>query len=359
MKLKVIKTDCRNPYMNLAAEEHLTFNAEEGEVILYLWQNAHTVVIGRNQNPWRECNVERIKQDGVYLARRMSGGGAVYHDLGNLNFTFIARDGLYDIGRQTDVILLACRLMGVNAVKTGRNDLTVDGKKFSGHAYYSSNGYNYHHGTVMMCVASEDLPKYLRVSEAKLKSKGVASVRSRVANLVDYIPEEYITSVFGSDRLQGSAYVRDCGQEGGQLICPGSSKMEDLIFSMQDAMVRAAEREYRCRAEFIPLPEIPEELVEKYSSEEWRLGTKIPFEKDIERRFEWGGVEIQLCMRGEYIEQCRIYSDSLETEIFGILEDLITGCRYDASELLGVRLPNGVSSRGYEVLELIASSIDR
>ena len=190
MKLKIIRTDNTNPYVNLALEEHLTMNAKEDEVLLYLWQNAHTVVIGRNQNPWRECDVEAIKRDDVYLARRISGGGAVYHDMGNLNFTFVARDGLFDVEKQTEVILLACRLLGVNAIKTGRNDLTVDEKKFSGHAYFSSNGYNYHHGTIMMKVNGEDLTKYLNVPDSKLKSKGVASVRSRVTNLCEHIKDD-------------------------------------------------------------------------------------------------------------------------------------------------------------------------
>ena len=214
-RLRVIKTDCTDPYVNLAAEEYLTMNAEEGVMTLFLWQNAHTVVIGKNQNPWRECNVEAIKRDNIYLARRMSGGGAVYHDLGNLNFTFIAKDGLFDIERQTDVILLACRLLGINAVKNGRNDLTVADKKFSGHAYFSSHGYNYHHGTIMMDVKGDDLSKYLNVSAAKLKSKGVASVRSRVTNLIEHV----------SGELEGA-------------------DTKTLILAMQDAMVRRASREY-------------------------------------------------------------------------------------------------------------------
>ena len=325
MKLIVRKTDNTNPYENLAMEEYLTFSAAENEMTLFLWQNAHTVVIGRNQNPWRECNVERIKQDGVYLARRMSGGGAVYHDLGNLNFTFAARDGLYDVEKQTDVILLACRLMGIHAEKTGRNDLTADGKKFSGHAYFSSDGYNYHHGTVMMDVVPEDMPKYLRVSEAKLKSKGVSSVRSRVTNLREFLPE---------------------------------MPREEMISRMQDAMVRAAERVYGCEAEYLELPECPEDLVRKYSSEEWRLGTRIPFEKEIEHRFDWGEVEIQLAMRGEYIKSCKIYSDALETEVFSAIEELLTGYRYDKGEIRRLNLPRGISATAYEVLELVASSIE-
>lgn len=329
-RLRVIRTDCTDPYVNLAAEEHLTMNAKEGEVTLFLWQNAHTVVIGKNQNPWRECDVEAIKRDGIYLARRISGGGAVYHDMGNLNFTFIAGDDLFDIERQTDVILLACRLLGINASKTGRNDLTVGGKKFSGHAYFSSGGCNYHHGTIMMDVVSEDLSKYLNVSEAKLKSKGVASVRSRVTNLREHVGEPLRTA-----------------------------DTKELIAAMQDAMVRAASREYGTEAAWEELPKTPQKLLDKYASEEWRLGTRIPFEKVIEHRFEWGGVEIQLAMKGEYIKDCRIYSDALETEVFDIVEELVKGRRYDAGEIHSLReeLPEGASATAYEILGLIAKSI--
>ena len=329
-RLKVIRTDCTDPYVNLAAEEYLTMNAEDGVMTLFLWQNAHTVVIGKNQNPWRECNVEAIKRDSIYLARRMSGGGAVYHDLGNLNFTFIAKDGLFDIARQTDVILLACRLLGINAVKTGRNDLTVTGRKFSGHAYFSSGGFNYHHGTIMMDVKGDDLSKYLNVSAAKLKSKGVESVRSRVTNLREHVD--------------------------GAL---GEADTKELILAMQDAMVRAASREYGCEAETEDLPEIPQTLLDKYASEEWRLGTRIPFTKEIEHRFEWGGVEIQLEMKGEYIRNCRIYSDALETEVFDTIEDLIKDCRYDAGDIQGLsaRLPEGTSATAHEILGLMAKSI--
>ena len=149
MKLRYTETDCTNPFINLATEEYMTFHAAEGEVTMYLWQNANTVVIGKNQNPWRECRVESMREGDCKLARRISGGGAVYHDLGNLNFTFIAREDEYDIPKQTEVILEAVRLLGINAEKTGRNDLTIDGMKFSGHAYYQSNGYCYHHGTIM------------------------------------------------------------------------------------------------------------------------------------------------------------------------------------------------------------------
>ena len=107
------------------------------------------------------------------------------------------------------------------------------------------------------------------------------------------------------------------------------------------------------------LPEIPQELLSKYASEEWRLGTKIPFTKEIEHRFEWGGVEIQLAMKGEYIRDCRIYSDALETEVFDVLEELIRDCRYDAGDIRGLsaKLPEGISATAYEILGLISKSI--
>ena len=128
---------------------------------------------------------------------------------------------------------------------------------------------------------------------------------------------------------------------------------------MQDAMVRAASREYGCEAETEDLPEIPQILLDKYASEEWRLGTRIPFTKEIEHRFEWGGVEIQLEMKGEYIRNCRIYSDALETEVFDVIENLIIDCRYDAEDIRGLstRLPGGTSATAYEILGLIAKSI--
>lgn len=329
MKLKIIRTDVTNPYENLALEELLTMNASEGEVLLYLWQNAHTVVIGRNQNPWRECDVEAIKRDGIYLARRMSGGGAVYHDMGNLNFTFIARDDLFDIAKQTDVILLACRLLGINAVKNGRNDLTVEEKKFSGHAYFSTGGCNYHHGTIMMNVVPEDLSKYLNVPDSKLKSKGVASVKSRVTNLVDHISDEELAG----------------------------KPLPVQIETMKNALVLAAEKVYDAEAISSDAPKVPQHLIDKYTSEEWRLGVRIPFEKNIIHRFEWGEVEVQLAMKGEYINEVKIYSDSLETEIFSTVEDLLRSRKYDAAEIGALKAPLGTSATANEILKYIAMSI--
>ena len=140
-KIYTIESGCFNPYQNMGLEEYLMYQAGEDECILYLWQNERTVVIGRNQNAWKECQTEELEGDGGYLARRLSGGGAVFHDLGNLNFTFLVRKENFNVEKQTEVILRAVNSLGIHAEKSGRNDITVDGCKFSGNAYLRSGDY--------------------------------------------------------------------------------------------------------------------------------------------------------------------------------------------------------------------------
>ena len=135
-KLTYIESDQVNPYKNLAVEEYLLLHCEDKECILYLWQNQNTVVIGRNQNAWKECKVTKLEEENGHLARRLSGGGAVYHDLGNLNFTFLVNKDEYSLEKQLQVIINAMGRLGLKAEKSGRNDILIDGKKFSGNAFY-------------------------------------------------------------------------------------------------------------------------------------------------------------------------------------------------------------------------------
>lgn len=179
---KILITASRNPYHNQALEACLLDSVEE-DVILYLWQNERTVFIGKNQNAFAECDVDLLEEEGGKLARRTSGGGAVYHDLGNLNFTFLMKREDQDIEKEDSVILKVLSSLGIEAERNGRNDLLVQGKKFSGHAYYKGKKAAYHHGTLMIDLNKEDAVKYLRPSKRKLEKKGVPSVRSRIIDL--------------------------------------------------------------------------------------------------------------------------------------------------------------------------------
>ena len=183
IKLRVFVSESLDVYHNQAIEKYFLDRIEDDEVILYLWQNDKTIVIGANQDAYGECDIEKLEKDGGHLARRITGGGAVYHDKGNLNFTFITPKALYDLSKQEEVILKALDCLGIRAAKTGRNDLVIDGRKFSGHAYYKGKKSRLHHGTLMLEVDEGRLQDYLRVSLAKLHSKNVASVRSRIINL--------------------------------------------------------------------------------------------------------------------------------------------------------------------------------
>ena len=188
-RLYAIAAEGTDPYENLALEAYLLERVPPGECILYLWQNQRTVVIGRNQHASNECRIQALEADGGHLVRRLSGGGAVYHDLGNLNFTFLTVRRDYDVARQTETILQAVRALGIPAEKNGRNDLTAAGGKFSGHAYYQTGEQCYHHGTLMVSVDLSPLAAYLQVSPLKLEAKGVKSVRARVVNLTQFRPE--------------------------------------------------------------------------------------------------------------------------------------------------------------------------
>ena len=295
-----ISSDSASPYCNLGLEEFLLGEVRQDECVLYLWQNRHTVVIGVNQNPWKECHVRELEQDGGFLARRMSGGGAVFHDLGNLNFTFLAHEENYNVDRQLEVIMDAVNRFGIRAEKSGRNDILVDGKKFSGNAFYHSNGRCYHHGTLLVDVNMSDLSRYLQVSPAKLQSKGVSSVRSRVINLKELAPD--IT-----------------------------------IPALQQALIEAFGHVYGGRP--IPFPaerlnaSDRKRMEEKYASWDWRLGRKLPFTVEYNQRFAWGDLTLQFCVEGGVIRDAAVYSDGMETHFIQAIGDSLKGVVFASKDI--------------------------
>lgn len=296
--LYVVKTDCTDPYKNLALEEHLLLNAGE-DVILYLWQNRHTVVIGRNQNPWAECRTSLLEEEGGHLARRLSGGGAVYHDLGNLNFTFLCKDEHYDLQKQLSVIQEACRLCGIDATFSGRNDLLADGRKFSGNAFYHSKGFSYHHGTLLIDTDMNRLARYLSPPKAKLESKGVTSVRSRVVNLKELSPT---------------------------LTCA----------KMKEYTTRAFEAVYGQKALLLPVPEeaILLPMAEKYASADWLYGRPIPFNCTIQSQFAWGHLQVLIEVNGGVIENVQVYTDAMDFALAEQLRGALIGIPFRSEELV-------------------------
>ncbi len=190
MKAYCYESSSFNPYYNLALEESFgELIQKEKALILYFWQNDNTIVIGRNQNAYTECNLEYVRAHNITIARRKTGGGAVYHDKGNLNYSVILPMEVYDKQRSTKMIVNGLHRAGIFAEVNGRNDILLNGKKISGNAYYSNEFMGLHHGTILFDVNLDVMKQSLNVSEAKLAKRGIKSVKSRVANLCELYPK--------------------------------------------------------------------------------------------------------------------------------------------------------------------------
>lgn len=284
---RIICSSSYNPWQNLAIEEYLLKKVKKSEVILYLWQNDNTIVIGRNQNPWKECQCKEFEEYGGKIARRLSGGGTVFHDIGNLNFTFVMDKNLYDLEKQLKVILKAVNNLGINAKFSGRNDILVDERKFSGNAFYEDESSAYHHGTILVNANMDKLSKYLKVSKEKIASKGIDSVRSRVINLKSIKPD--LTIEVLKDSLI-SSFVEVYG---------GSSTVEYI-----------KENEYTIQ-----------DLFNKYSSWEWKYGETPKFDINFVNRFKWGEIDLNLNFKNGMIDSLAIYSDAMNSKLIKDMEN--------------------------------------
>lgn len=201
---KVYFSHGTNVFFNIAYEDYLFRTAKPDERILYLWKNESTVIIGRTQNAWKECNVEKLTADGVCLARRETGGGAVFQDVHNLCFTIICANGSFDKEKNTAFICDVLRSFKIDAVPNGRNDIEVNGYKVSGSAFRFGKDVSLHHGTLLVNTDLNRLTKYLTPSIKKMQAKGVSSVRSRVENLSTFCDD---LSVEVLERKIGRAHV--------------------------------------------------------------------------------------------------------------------------------------------------------
>lgn len=287
--IEIYLSNSFNPEFNLSVEEWLMKQSKDDTILMFLWQNKNTIVIGRNQNPYKECDIPKLEQDNVKLIRRLSGGGAVYHDKGNLNFTFISSDKNYDVQTNIEIILNALSKFGINGSFNGRNDIIAEGKKFSGNAFFSEENINCHHGTILIDVNLEKLSKYLTVSDLKLESKGIDSVSSRVINL---------------KQLNNNLSVE----------------------VVKTALIESFEEMYRTRGIVKIIDEeniFIDEYITKYNSWQWNYSQSPNFSMQFEEKFKWGIIEFNFSSSDGIITQCKIYSDSLVLENFKALEDLL------------------------------------
>lgn len=286
-------------WLNLARDGYFLENNKKGDVILYFYVNKNAVIIGRNQNAWKECIIANMDADGVQLVRRHSGGGAVFHDNGNLNFSFITDEKHYDLNRQMRVILNAVSKLGLKAELSGRNDITVDGKKFSGNAFSLAKGNRSHHGTILVNADLTKLSNYLCVSKEKMRSKGIDSVRARVCN-----------------------------------ICELSSGL--TVEAMRRLVIESFIEEYGAASEYVfdgtALAEV-EERRERLASWEWRFGKTPQFDFETDKRFSFGDTQIYFNLRDGVIRETKVYSDCLDTELTTEIENALTGVHFRKEEI--------------------------
>jgi len=286
-------------YYNLALDEYLLNTLSEDDKILYLYVNEKAVIIGRNQNPWIECNLNQLNADGVQLVRRISGGGAVYHDSGNLNFSFICGEKNYDEAHQTWMILKALNEFGIEAETTGRNDIAVNGRKISGNAYCRRGKMYQRHGTLLISSDMSVFDRYLVVPKTKLVAKGVKSVRSRIMNLSEMNSEISVESL---SKMLEKVYGENVGE------------VEKYILSED------AESEVR-------------KIREKAESWQWRMGEAPAFDCVIENRFSFGTAQICLKVKNGLICECEIFTDSLDTALPERIRPLFLKLRFDKDEI--------------------------
>lgn len=293
IKLQIILGNQHNPYLNLAVESNLLDNFLPNTISLFLWKNRQTVVIGTNQNPYSECDIDSLLTEGGFLARRRTGGGAVYHDLGNLNFSFVADKNIYDVKRQMQVIQKALLDFNLETEVSGRNDITYQGRKFSGNAFAKTKNQGLHHGTILIKTDSERLQKYLKVKPAKLHKHGVKSVSSRVINLsevADITSENiipHLTKAF-EDVYQGTATI---------------ISFDDLC---DDKAIR---------------------LSQQIGSNEYLFGKWKEFHTKKSATFDWGSIDLDIDIDEEngIIKDINIASDSLEPKSIEAAIELLKG----------------------------------
>ena len=292
-----------DPSWNLALEQYVFDNLPRDRVWLMLWQNDNAIIIGKHQNTLAEINEAFVQAQGIRVVRRLSGGGAVYHDLGNLNYTLIADENsdTMDFGRFCRPVIRALAACGVKAELNGRNDMTIQGQKFSGNAQYRKNGRIMHHGTLLFDSRMQMLAGALQVDEEKIKAKGVKSVRSRVTNIRPHLPQDMTLAEFRTKLLESIL-----------------QEMPGAAYTLTEADLAAVEAIRR----------------ERYGTWEWNYGRSPACDVRKKRRFEGcGTIEAFLTLKQGRIEAISFRGDFFSPEDPAILSAKLSGAPLEPSAL--------------------------
>lgn len=306
MPIRIFKSSDNNPWFNLATEDMIFRDMDPSVPTLFLWQNQPNIVIGRHQNPWAECDLPAMEEQGVLLTRRQSGGGAVYQDLGNSCWTFLSGKSAYSVEQNFELVVEALRRLGVTAEVSGRNDITVEGRKVSGSAFKLAPDRAFHHGTMLLHTDLARLGQLLRPDPRKLQSKGVASVRSRVANLNEWVAD--------------LDHARFC---------------EVMVDVFRDHHGEPAPVEDLDRASLESIPTLAR-YYEQQADWAWRFGETPDFAVHLSTRFPWGLVDVHLdAERGE-VTRAQVFSDSLRPDLIDAVAAALPGTRYTGDALASV-----------------------
>lgn len=289
-----------DPRINLAIEEYCLKHLDPEETYLLFYINQPSIIIGKNQNTIEEINTKYVDENGIIVVRRLSGGGAVYHDLGNLNFSFIMKDdgnSFHNFKKFTEPVVAALKRLGVDAELSGRNDLMANGRKISGNAQFSTKGRMFSHGTLLFDSEIEHVVSALKVKKDKIESKGIKSIRSRVANISEFLDQKMTTVEFRSMLLR---YIFDTEGE-----------IPEYKLTEKDWKI------------------INQISKERYQNWDWNYGKSPKFNLQHSKRFQAGSVDIRLEVQKGVICECKIFGDFFGVGDVSDIEEKLTGVQYE------------------------------
>jgi len=301
--MKYIETNWDIPYYNFALEDYLLNEAEEDDYVFF-YIHKPSIIVGKYQNTIEEVNKDFIDENNIIVARRLSGGGTVYHDHGNLNFSFVHKATKKDVNnfkKFTKPVVDALQELGLNSHLSGRNDILIDDKKISGNAQYFTNDRLLHHGTLLYDSEMSNLVKALKVKELKIKSKGIKSIKSRVANISDFLNKKIPIEDFKEYLLKSFYESRDIEK-----------------YELDDKALSYIERKVK----------------DKYSTWDWNWGKSPNYEIQKIDKFPFGILDTRIDIKNGVISKCKIYGDYFSKKDIANLENSLIGLKYDKDELL-------------------------